>query len=336
MRPGQLIQRDRKSSWGSASSFRSRSLSPPPSSSSSFSWALLTPTFGSQPSTKPLIRRPPVLTIVMTRLEETLADFCKRLANHQMKDSAALLDASIAELSMAHASAPRGTSVATLQSEWDTFASPFLLLSGVESLYFSLAPNLVNMYTRIADDFVIVQQRLCDPFFMPQNPYYRAANSLSNSLQVLMTFCQMRIQMLGMMKDLHQNKDTEMVRKICTSLLKEVIQDSAVDPMVKAIHLELKNWMYCVQLCHALDACRYVPLVTLNDQYALDTARLSTPSMEYSLINHAKTKLPGDQKALVVAAAETKSKWFRLQAKFLRSDEPSYLPTLPCMTHSVC
>jgi hypothetical protein len=263
MRPGQLLQRDRKSSWGSASSFRSRSLSPPPSSSSSLSWALLTPTFGSQPSTKPLIRRPPVLTIVMNRLEGTLADFCQRLACHQMKNAAALLDASITELLMAHASVPHGTSVVALQSEWDTYASPFLLLSGAESLFFSLAPNLVNMYTRIADDFVIVQQRLCDPFLMPQNPYFRAANSLSISLQVLVTFCHMRIQLIGMMKDLNQNKDIEMVRKTCTSLLEEGIQDSVVNPMVISLHLELKNWIHCAQLCHALDACRYVLLLTL-------------------------------------------------------------------------
>jgi hypothetical protein len=259
---------DRQSSFGSSNSIRSRSLSPhraaSPSSSSAFSWALMTPTFGSQPSSKPLIRRTPVLTVLLKRLEHNMSSYCAHLAAREMKEAAALLDSSVATASPTAAPTSRVSgSAMALESEWDTYVSPFLLLSGAESLYFSLAPSnhLVDLYKRIADDLVIVKQRLCDVFLQSDNSFFAVANSFATTLQILVTFCESRIQLTCMMKALLLTKDLEFVQHTCTSLLQDNMQAAAAaaaHPLMASLDLEVKHWLRCAQLCQALDACRYV------------------------------------------------------------------------------
>lgn len=263
-RPMRRERVDRQSSFGSSNSIRSRSLSPhraaSPSSSSSFSWALMTPTFGSQTSSKPLIRRTPVLAVLLKRLENNMSSYCTHLAAREMKEAAALLDSSVVTASPTATPKSRfsGSSM-SLESEWDTYVSPFLLLSGAESLYFSLAPSnqLVNLYKRIADDFVIVKQRLCDIFLQSDNSFYAVADSLATTLQILVTFCESRIQLICMMKAMLLTKDVEFVQHTCTSLLQDNLH-AASHPLMASLDLELKHWLCCAQLCQALDACRYV------------------------------------------------------------------------------
>lgn len=270
--PDKITRRERKSSWGSSNSIRSRSLSPHRNRASSssplnspsptlhrFSWALLTPTFGNHSTVKHSTAKPlPVLTTIMNRLEGNLSSYCDLLAKHKLEEAAALLDSSVS----VSASAPQiYSSTKALESEWDTYVSPFLLLAGAESLYHSLAPNLLKLYNRITDDLVIVKERLCDAFLEPESPLFLTANSLATSLQLLVLFCKARIQLIRMMEDLFQINDIAMAHDTCASLFVEDTQDSAVYPLIASLNVELKNWIRCTQVCHALEACRFTETI---------------------------------------------------------------------------
>jgi hypothetical protein len=246
------------------------------------SW-ILTPTM-TQTSNKLLLPKIPILTMLMIRLEETLPLYCQRLENPTMENAAAaasLLDnkgtAALSSpgnsVNSSPASPATGSTSKALQSCWETYTSPFLLLAAAEALYAQeRTPKLIALYVKIANDLTVVEQILCDPVLgSTESLHHATATSLTQHLVKLREWTSMRCQLLELILQAPSSLE-QVLPGLQTLWLDVASRPSADDDMTKALQTEVQLWLWLIEACWHLQDCRYVP-IRISFLFALNTVR---------------------------------------------------------------
>jgi hypothetical protein len=233
------------------------------------SW-IMTPTMATvQTSTKVLLPKTPALTLLMIKLEETIPLYCQKLAFPTMENAAwaaGLLDNRITATSASSPSnsvssspsSPRSLSMSqqALQSCWETYISPFLLLAAAEALYTQeRTPKLLALYVKISDDLIVVEQILCDPVTSESGHYPKAA-SLAQQLLALRKWTAMRCRLLELIL---QGAPLPHVRSDFQELL-DGVRSSTLDGdfMMQSLRTEVQLWSWLSEACWHLQDYRYV------------------------------------------------------------------------------
>jgi hypothetical protein len=203
-----------------------------------------------------VLPKTPVLTLLLIRLDETLPQFMDTLAvptMEQAAQAASLLDHAVATASSSptHSSPSSPSSVSSsalaLHSCWETYMTPFLLLSAAEALYVQeRSPRLVALYERIDTDLQTVQQTLCDPFLRDdQSHYYEKAVSVQNLLNVLQSIVAVRMQLLAWIIAWPQQR--------LDSVAIPTVENNA---LVDSVQTEVQLGQWLDQACLGLANCR--------------------------------------------------------------------------------
>lgn len=166
-----------------------------------------------------------------------------------------------------------------LESEWETLQHGFLVLATVEYLYQDVqqlkrSHSLRGLYEYIIVQLEQVHATLCEPFLsIPaasasrENKYIAAAGSVAQTLQVLLTLCQVRIQLIDLQSNLFTVGDLVEVKEAMSTLLvvteascqavsttAESPQPStAADPVRDALLHELKVWKFLLEASSSLE-----------------------------------------------------------------------------------
>lgn len=156
-------------------------------------------------------------------------------------------------------SSPRLGSVSqlALQSCWETYISPFLLLAAAEALYAQhRTPKLVALYVKIADDLTVVEQILCDPV-TSESGHYPTATSLAQQLLALREWTAMRCRLLEL---IFQGVPLPHVRSDFQDLSEGILSSMTEgNVMMQSLLTEVKLWSWLSEACWHLQDCRYVP-----------------------------------------------------------------------------
>lgn len=233
----------------------------------------MTPTMATvQTSTKVLLPKTPALTLLMIKLEETIPLYCQKLAFPTMESAAsaaALLDNRITSTSISSPSnsvssspsSPRSVSVSqqALQSCWETYVSPFLLLAAAEALYAQeRTPKLVALYVKISDDLIVVEQILCDPV-ASESGHYPKATSLAQQLLALRKWAAMRCRLLELIL---QGEPLPRVRSEFQELLDGIMSSMTDgDFMMQSLQTEVQLWSWLSEACWYLQDCRFMETI---------------------------------------------------------------------------
>ena len=173
-----------------------------------------------------------------------------------------------------------------LEGEWDSLLHGFLVLSTAEYLYQDLQQlkrghSLRGLYEYVLLQLEQVHATLCEPFLsIPtdaaasrENKYIAAARSVAQTLQSLLTLCQVRVQLIDLQSNLFTVGNLEEVKdSFCTLLAvtiastqsatstnddpaSELPSPMAADPVKGSLIQELKIWRYLLEACVGLERC---------------------------------------------------------------------------------
>ena len=271
------------------------------SSGSSWGWFLTPPTRlvgnplhrTNPPPSKRHLFSASNLTTFLLRFHDNISHYCQLLSDPSIEhcqQAANILDSSIAAASAQNSSPASNSSSPSvsptsffrksadqaLEGEWDTYSSPFLLLTGAEALYGEMElSRLSHLYKTIQADLRIVKERLCDPWLArseqphPQNFHstgstaHQAATSMALVFENLQSFLDTKSKLVNMQTRLFSESSEPFCVKaatllaICRDMLPEVPrEESEVTPMLSSLVKEIKAWIALLETASHLEQCQ--------------------------------------------------------------------------------
>lgn len=160
------------------------------------------------------------------------------------------------------ASPATGSTSKALQSCWETYTSPFLLLAAAEALYAQeRTPKLIALYVKIANDLTVVEQILCDPVLgSTESLHHATATSLTQHLVKLREWTSMRCQLLELILQAPSSLE-QVLPGLQTLWLDVASRPSADDDMMKALQTEVQLWLWLIEACWHLQDCRFLDTI---------------------------------------------------------------------------
>ena len=171
-----------------------------------------------------------------------------------------------------------------LEREWENLQHGFVVLATAEYLYQNVMQHIRRpqsmrgLYVYVTEQLEYVHRVLCQPYLgIPADSASRhnkntvEARSVARTLQVFLTLCQARIQLIDLQLNLFTVGDLEEIKGAMETLLAvteasflaaspaggepQQPQCTAADPVRDALLQELRVWKYFLQACSSLERC---------------------------------------------------------------------------------
>jgi len=235
------------------------------------SW-LVSPTANVLPQTQLILPKTPVLSLILVRMEAIIPQYCQCLAVPTWKNaakSASLVDdVATTEKYSPNSNGPLSpcASEKDLQSCWETYISPFLLLSAAEILYAQeRSSRLIDLYLKIANDLTLLQQTLCDPILRggssgEKNLTHSAAASLRTYLILLQDWTSFRCQLLELITISWLPQQLQQQLQILWQDLHQV-DAGECNELFRSMKNEVQLWRWLDETCWSLQQCQFMDTI---------------------------------------------------------------------------
>eukprot|EP00546_Thalassionema_frauenfeldii_P007305 CAMPEP_0178908424 /NCGR_PEP_ID=MMETSP0786-20121207/7915_1 /TAXON_ID=186022 /ORGANISM="Thalassionema frauenfeldii, Strain CCMP 1798" /LENGTH=676 /DNA_ID=CAMNT_0020580325 /DNA_START=107 /DNA_END=2137 /DNA_ORIENTATION=+ len=236
-----------------------------------------------------IIPKTPVLTSVLMRMEEMIPRYCKCLAvptwNNAAK-SASLLDDPVSPDNKEISSPSVSHSMKEIQSCWESYITPFLLLSAAEMLYAQeRSSRLIDLYLKIANDLTLLQQTLCDPMLRgpgESSLSHSAAVSVRKYVILLRDWTSFRCQMLELITISWLPQQIQHQLQVLWQDLHQLDAGECND-LLESMKREVQIWRWLDDACWSLQQCQFMNTI-------LNLRRIKT-SLEYHKKQRIATQL---------------------------------------------
>lgn len=246
------------------------------------------------PPAKRHLFSPSNLTMFLLRLNEAMPQYCKLLSDPSVcQEAANLLDSSTIVASSPQNGSPasnssspsvsptsffRKTADEALEGEWETYASPFLLMTGAEALYSQMElQRLSHLYKTIQTDLKIVEERLCDPWLAAgeqqqsttatRTTAHQAASSMARVFESFQSFLNIKCQLVDIQTTLFAESSqepfgvkvttlVEQCRDLLPSATSDDCDETPVKPMFISLTKEIKAWIALLETASHLEQCQ--------------------------------------------------------------------------------